>query len=140
MASISATSLMFKSSVKLPSNISQASYRISSLRTISIGWTRRSSPSLRTMGFRVTCAAQPETLEKVVEIVKKQLALPPESVLTPETTFIELGADSLDTVEIVMNLEERFGINVEDENSENITTVQDAAELIDKLVQMKGEA
>ncbi|KAE9608603.1 hypothetical protein Lal_00020877 [Lupinus albus] len=137
MASISPTSLMFKSFVK---STSQACYRISSLRTISVGWTKRNSPSLRTTGFRICCAAQPKTLEKVVEIVKKQLALPPETELTPQTKFTALGADSLDTVEIVMNFEEEFGINVEDENSENITTVEEAAELIEKLIQKKGEA
>lgn len=42
--------------------------------------------------------AQPETVQKVVDIVKKQLALPPDSELTPETKFSALGADSLDTV------------------------------------------
>lgn len=42
--------------------------------------------------------AGPETVQKVSEIVRKQLALPPESKLTPETKFTELGADSLDTV------------------------------------------
>ncbi|CAL0327708.1 unnamed protein product [Lupinus luteus] len=43
-------------------------------------------------------------------------------------------------VEIVMNLEEEFGINVEDENSENLTTVQEVAELNENLVQKKGDA
>jgi len=42
--------------------------------------------------------AQPKTVQKVVDIVKKQLALSPESELTPDTKFSELGADSLDTV------------------------------------------
>ncbi|XP_061339866.1 acyl carrier protein 1, chloroplastic-like [Gastrolobium bilobum] len=138
MASISATSLRFKSSLKLPSYTSQASSKISSLRTVSVGWTRRSLSSLRTSSFSISCAAQPETVQKVCEVVRKQLALAPESELTPETKFSALGADSLDTVEIVMSLEEEFGINVEEENSESITTVQEAADLIEKLVQKKG--
>ena len=79
-------------------------------------------------------------MEKVCEIVRKQLALPPESELTPDTKFAALGADSLDTVEIVMGLEEEFDISVEEESSENITTVQEAADLIEKLVQKKSEA
>ncbi|KAL0397210.1 UNVERIFIED_CONTAM: Acyl carrier protein 4, chloroplastic [Sesamum calycinum] len=81
--------------------------------------------------------AKAETVEKVSEIVRKQLALSPETQLTPQTKFSELGADSLDTVEIVMGLEEEYDINVEEENSENITTIQEAADLIDKLVEKK---
>lgn len=103
------------------------------------GWTKNSiavSP-LRTSRFQVSCMAKPDTVQKVCEIVRKQLALPAETALTPDSTFASLGADSLDTVEIVMGLEEEFGINVEDENSENITTIKDAADLIEKLVQLK---
>lgn len=43
-------------------------------------------------------------------------------------------------VEIVMGLEEEFDLNIEDDNSENITTIQEAADLIEKLVQKKAEA
>lgn len=43
-------------------------------------------------------------------------------------------------VEIVMGLEEEFGLNIEDDNSENITTIQEAADLIEKLIQKKGGA
>ncbi|XP_027153207.1 acyl carrier protein 1, chloroplastic isoform X3 [Coffea eugenioides] len=82
--------------------------------------------------------AKPDTVQKVCDIVRKQLALPAETELTPDSTFASLGADSLDTVEIVMGLEEEFGINVEDENSENITTIEDAADLIEKLVQLNS--
>ena len=46
----------------------------------------------------INCQAKPETVQKVCEIVRKQLALPPESELTPDTKFAALGADSLDTV------------------------------------------
>ncbi|KAI8529274.1 hypothetical protein RHMOL_Rhmol12G0213100 [Rhododendron molle] len=84
--------------------------------------------------------AKPETVDKVCEIVRKQLALTPESEVTPDTKFTALGADSLDTVEIVMGLEEEFDITVEEENSDNITTVQEAADLIEKLVQKKAAA
>ncbi|OAY70587.1 acyl carrier protein 1, chloroplastic-like isoform X2 [Ananas comosus] len=84
--------------------------------------------------------AKPETVKKVMEIVKKQLALSDDVALTPESKLSVLGADSLDTVEIVMGLEEEFGISVEEDNSQNITTVQEAADLIEKLVQKKSEA
>ncbi|CAL4993052.1 unnamed protein product [Urochloa decumbens] len=89
--------------------------------------------SLRTPRFRVY-AAKAETVNKVMSIVKTQLALGADAALTPESKFTDLGADSLDTVEIVMALEEEFEITVEEDNAQSITTIQDAAELIDKLV------
>ena len=89
------------------------------------------------MGFHVFCAAKPETVGKVCDIVKSQLALPDGTSVTGESTFAALGADSLDTVEIVMGLEEAFGISVEEDSAQHITTVQDAADLIEKLVDAK---
>ncbi|GKA65392.1 F-box protein-like protein, partial [Tanacetum coccineum] len=82
--------------------------------------------------------AKPETVNRVCEIVKTQLALPDGSVVAPDSKFSALGADSLDTVEMSMTLEEEFGISVEEENSQNITTVQKAADLIEKLVEKKN--
>lgn len=90
-----------------------------------------------TRRFSISCAAKPETVDKVCEIVKKQLALPSDSAVNGESKFIALGADSLDTVEIVMGLEEAFGITVEEENAQTIATVQDAADLIEDLVAKK---
>ncbi|KAE8684037.1 Acyl carrier protein 1 [Hibiscus syriacus] len=88
--------------------------------------------------LRISCAAKPETVDKVCEIVRKQLALPSDKPVTCDSKFAELGADSLDTVEIVMGLEEEFGITVEEDNAQNIATVLDAAELIDKLCSEKS--
>ncbi|QCD79937.1 acyl carrier protein 1, chloroplastic-like [Vigna unguiculata] len=88
--------------------------------------------------FQIACAAKPETVEKVCDIVKKQLALPDGSTVTGDSKFSALGADSLDTVEIVMGLEEEFGISVEEESAQNISTVQDAADMIDKLLESKS--
>lgn len=48
--------------------------------------------------------AKPETVQKVCDIVRKQLVLSPETQLTPETKFSELGADSLDTVSLLLCL------------------------------------
>jgi acyl carrier protein len=61
--------------------------------------------------------------DKVKEIIVEQLGVNPEQV-TPEASFIEdLGADSLDTVELVMAFEEEFGAEIPDEDAEKLTTV-----------------
>lgn len=68
--------------------------------------------------------------EKVKEIISKQLGVA-QSEVTTEASFVEdLGADSLDTVELVMAFEEEFGIEIPDEDAEKITTVKDAVEYI----------
>lgn len=68
--------------------------------------------------------------EKVKKIIVDQLGVDAAEV-TAEASFIEdLGADSLDTVELVMALEEEFGIEIPDEEAEKIMTVKDAIEYI----------
>ncbi len=70
--------------------------------------------------------------EKVKEIIAKQLGVEVSQV-TPEASFVEdLGADSLDTVELVMAFEEAFGIEIPDEDAEKISKVKDAIEYIKK--------
>jgi acyl carrier protein len=69
--------------------------------------------------------------EKVNEIIAKQLGVDIEKV-TPEASFIDdLGADSLDTVELVMAFEEAFNIEIPDEDAEKILKVQDAVKYIE---------
>ncbi|XP_013607498.1 PREDICTED: LOW QUALITY PROTEIN: acyl carrier protein 5, chloroplastic, partial [Brassica oleracea var. oleracea] len=87
----------------------------------------------------LSCSVKQETVEKVLEIVKKQLSLAEDQKVTAGTKFTELGliADSLDTVEIVMGLEEEFGITMAEERAKEIATVQHAAELIEELIQQK---
>ncbi|KAK8947215.1 hypothetical protein KSP39_PZI007467 [Platanthera zijinensis] len=114
----------------------------SGLKLISFSSQRKSFPSVRLHStptrFHVSCAAKPDTVDKVCKIVKSQLALPDGTPVSGQSTFAGLGADSLDTVEIVMGLEEAFGISVEEESAQSITTVQDAADLIEKLVEAKS--
>lgn len=69
---------------------------------------------------------------KVKKIIVDQLGVTEEEVV-PKATFVEdLGADSLDTVEMVMAFEEEFGIDIPDEDAEKIRTVQDAIDYISK--------
>ena len=70
--------------------------------------------------------------EKVKDIIVEQLGVNADQV-TPEAKFIEdLGADSLDTVELVMALEEEFEIEIPDEDAEKIQSVRDAYNYIDQ--------
>ncbi len=72
--------------------------------------------------------------EKVCEIVAEQLGEKKEKVST-ETSFVnDLGADSLDTVELVMELEEEFDINIPDDAAEKIQTVGQAIDFINDAV------
>jgi acyl carrier protein len=68
--------------------------------------------------------------DKVKEIIVEQLGVNAEQV-TPEASFIEdLGADSLDTVELVMAFEEEFGAEIPDEDAEKLTTVNGVIEYL----------
>ena len=69
---------------------------------------------------------------RVKKIIAEQLGVP-ESDVTHEKAFVaDLGADSLDTVELVMALEDEFGIEIPDDAAESIVTVGDAVKYIDK--------
>jgi acyl carrier protein len=73
---------------------------------------------------------------KVKEIIVEQLGVDPEKV-KPEASFIDdLGADSLDIVELVMAMEEEFDLEIPDEDAEKLKTVQDVASYLTK----KGKA
>jgi acyl carrier protein len=70
--------------------------------------------------------------ERVKQIIVEQLGVD-EGEVTPNASFVDdLGADSLDTVELVMAFEEAFSIEIPDEDAEKITTVKDAIEYIEK--------
>jgi acyl carrier protein len=70
--------------------------------------------------------------ERVKQIIVEQLGVD-EAEVTPTASFVDdLGADSLDTVELVMAFEEGFSIEIPDEDAEKITTVKDAVAYIEK--------
>jgi acyl carrier protein len=70
--------------------------------------------------------------EKVIEIIVEQQDVTREECV-PEATFIEdLGADSLDLVELIMAMEENFGVEIADEELQKIRTIQDAINFIKK--------
>lgn len=71
--------------------------------------------------------------EKVIDIIVEQLSVDKDKVV-PNASFVDdLGADSLDLVELIMAMEEAFGIEIPDEVAEKITTVQDAIEHVKKV-------
>jgi len=73
-----------------------------------------------------------ETADRVKKIVVEHLGVEPEKV-TPEASFIDdLGADSLDIVELVMAFEEEFNVEIPADAAEKITTVKDATDYIDQ--------
>lgn len=72
-----------------------------------------------------------ETAERVTAIITDKLGVSPEQV-TPEASFTaDLGADSLDTVELIMEFEKEFDLEIPDEDAQNIKTVGDALEYIE---------
>jgi len=72
------------------------------------------------------------TFDKIKEVIIDKLGVE-ESAITQEAHFVnDLGADSLDTVELIMEFEEEFGIEIPDEDAENITTVNSAIKYIDE--------
>ena len=76
-----------------------------------------------------------EVEEKVKKIICEQLDVPEEDVV-PSASFVDdLGADSLDQVELIMAMEEEFEISIPDEDAEKIATVQDA---IDYIIKAQG--
>jgi acyl carrier protein len=70
--------------------------------------------------------------DRVKSIIVEQLGVDADEV-NPEASFVEdLGADSLDTVELIMAFEEEFGVEISDDEAEKIKKVKDAVEYIDK--------
>lgn len=72
------------------------------------------------------------TFDKVKDIVVEQLGVEPDEVSIESTFIDDLGADSLDIVELIMAFEEEFSIEIPDEAAEKIKTVQDVVNYIDQ--------
>ena len=78
--------------------------------------------------------------EKISEIIVEQLGVTADQVV-PEASFIDdLGADSLDTVELVMAFEDAFGVEIQDEDAEKMTRVSDALEYLKKRLAEKASS
>ena len=73
------------------------------------------------------------TFDKVKEVIIDKLGVEDDAIKSEAHFVNDLGADSLDTVELIMEFEEEFGIEIPDEDAENITTVGSAVDYIDKL-------
>jgi acyl carrier protein len=76
-------------------------------------------------------AERSEVAEKIIEIIAKKMDKPKEDI-KPEMTFVgDLGADSLDTVEIMMEIEDQFNLNIPEEEAEKIETIADAIKYVE---------
>ena len=79
-----------------------------------------------------------ELADRIKTIISEQLMVDLEEV-ADESSFVEdLGADSLDTVELIMEFEDEFGIEISDEDAEKISSVGEAIAHLEKLVGQKG--
>ena len=78
-----------------------------------------------------------ETREKVIDIIVNKLGVEREAVVESASFTNDLGADSLDTVELIMEFEREFEINIPDNQAENISTVGEAISFVENAVNNK---
>ena len=76
-----------------------------------------------------------EVANKVKEIIKEKLSVEDDAITENASFTNDLGADSLDTVELIMDFEREFGISIEEEDAEKITTVGEAIAYIEKALE-----
>lgn len=81
--------------------------------------------------------AESEIAKRVKDVIVDKLGVEASEVNAEASFANDLGADSLDTVEMIMEFEKEFGISIPDDKAENITTVGDAIEYIEKAVAEK---
>jgi acyl carrier protein len=72
--------------------------------------------------------------KRVIEIIVEQLGVSEEEVTTEASFIDDLGADSLDLVELIMAMEEEFGLEISDQDAEKILTVQDVINYINEHI------
>lgn len=80
-----------------------------------------------------------ENSDKIKSIIAEQLGVKPEEVVEEASFVDDLGADSLDTVELVMALEEEFGIEIPDEDAEKMSTVAEAVRYIEEKAKANAD-
>jgi acyl carrier protein len=84
------------------------------------------------IGWRSLTVTDGSTYDRLKKIIVEQLGVDEEEV-TPQASFVDdLNADSLDLVELIMSLEEEFGMEISDEDAERIQKVQDAVDYIEE--------
>jgi acyl carrier protein len=92
---------------------------------------KSTNPQFEKSANKISLMSEKSIEEKIKDIIVEQLGVNPEQV-TPSASFIgDLGADSLDTVELVMAFEEEFGVEVPDEDAEKLQTVSDVVKYIE---------
>ncbi|KAI8112754.1 hypothetical protein M9434_004074 [Picochlorum sp. BPE23] len=102
---------------------------IAARRGVTLRVQAKAPRAMRAQRLVVMAVDKAEVLADVREIIAEQLGTDLDTV-APESKFVDLGADSLDTVEIMMALEEKFDLQLDEEGAEKISTVQEAADLI----------
>lgn len=80
----------------------------------------------------------PELTERVRKVIAKHLRVPVEKV-APESTFEELGMDSLDGVNLLFDVEDEFDISIEDDQARSIKSVPEMVDGIEKLIALKAQ-
>jgi len=92
---------------------------------------KSTNPQFEKSANKISLMSEKSIEDKIKDIIVEQLGVNPEQV-TPSASFIgDLGADSLDTVELVMAFEEEFGVEVPDEDAEKLQTVSDVVKYIE---------
>lgn len=71
--------------------------------------------------------------DKMIDIIEEQLSVDKEKIVSGAAFVDDLGADSLDLVELIMAMEEEFDVEIPDEDAEKIVTVQDAIDYVDNI-------
>lgn len=99
-----------------------------------MSFSLRESPYETTwsMGYKLMAIEINETASKIISIIAEKLHIDVEAV-NPQSTLQDLGADSLDMVDIIMKVEEEFGIEINDEDAEKLHNVQDVIDYVHAL-------
>lgn len=106
----------------MASGVQQAPFRTIN-PGMSFGRVSQFAPRAANGGSRIVSRFDGDVEEKVKKMIAENLSVD-EDKIKPETSFVDLGADSLDTVELLMAMEEEFGVEIPEEEAQKLTTVQ----------------